>query len=305
MSEVQSEKKSRRQFTNLLDNHALGRLERMRLNSIKKMTNRRQGEHLSGKGGTSTEFSDYRDYAPGDDLRYVDWNIFSRLHRPYVKQFRYEEEMNVVILLDSSTSMIPGNKSTLAKQVAAACGLMGLMNLERVSVYSSHRDMEDPIFLPPCTGRASRSKLFSFIEKIEAGGDAQIDYSIEALLKRHRGRGIVVVISDFFTWGDIARSFNLLFSAGLEIFALQILSPEEIDPELAGDLRLVDSETGGTLDISSAGDLIGIYQEHRHRLEVELASECRRRQGRFLSLSSETPINEVLFDLFHRKGWVR
>lgn len=305
MSEVREEKKTGRQFTTLLDNKALGRLERMRLNSIKQLTNRRQGEHLSGKGGTSTEFSDYRDYAAGDDMRYVDWNIFARLNRPYVKQFRYEEEINVVILLDGSSSMISGGKFQLAQQVAAACGLMGLMNFERVSLYASHQESEDPIFLPPCTGRASRSKLFSFIEILEAGGNSTVDDAIDSLLKRHRGRGIIVLLSDFLTWGDIPRSFNLLFSAGLEIFALQVLSPEEIEPDLAGDLRLVDSETGGTLDISSAGDLLGIYQEHRHQLELELARECRRRQGRFLSVSSDIPVNEILFDLFHRKGWVR
>jgi uncharacterized protein (DUF58 family) len=305
MSEIQAESTKKKQFTTLLDNNALGRLERMRLNSVKKMTNRRQGEHLSGKGGTSTEFSDYRDYAPGDDMRYVDWNIFSRLHRPYVKQYRYEEEMNVVILIDASSSMAQGNKLFLAKQIAAACGLMGLLNFERVSLYVSHQESEDPLFFPPCTGRASRSKLFKFLENIEGGGDAPVDYAIEALLKRHRSRGIVILLSDFLTWGNIARSFNLLFSAGLEIFATQILSPEEIDPELAGDLRLIDSETGGTLDISSAGDLLGIYQEHRHHLEVELSQECRRRQGRFLSLSSDIPVNDILFDLFHRKGWVR
>ncbi len=304
MSETLPEIK-KKQFTSLLDNKALGRLERMHLNSSKQMTNRRQGEHLSGKGGTSTEFSDFRDYAPGDDMRNVDWNIFARLNRPYVKQYRYEEEMHVVIIIDASSSMNADNKLLLAKQLAASCGLMGLMNFERVSIYVSHQETVEPLFFPPCTGRANRSKLFQFLEGIEGGGDSQIDNAVESVLKRHRGRGIVVLLSDFLTWGDIVRSFNLLFSAGLEIFATQILSPAEIDPELAGDLRLVDSETGETLDISSAGDLIGIYQEHRQRLERELSQECRRRQGRFLSLSSDIPVNEVLFDIFHRKGWVR
>ena len=84
------------------------------------MTNRTHGEHLSGKGGTSIEFSDFRDYVAGDDLRHVDWNIFSRLHRPYVKQFRYEEQMCVVILLDASTSMTFDGKFERARQIAAA-----------------------------------------------------------------------------------------------------------------------------------------------------------------------------------------
>ena len=108
----------------------------MRIRPRRRMTNRTHGEHLSGKGGTSIEFSDFRDYVAGDDLRHVDWNIFSRLHRPYVKQFRYEEQMCVVILLDASTSMTFDGKFERARQIAAAFALMGLFSLEPVSIYS-------------------------------------------------------------------------------------------------------------------------------------------------------------------------
>ncbi len=93
----QTEKKSQKQLTTLLDNDVLARVERLRLNPTRRQTNRSRGEHLSGKGGASTEFVDYRDYSPGDDVRYVDWNIFSRLNRPYMKQYRHEEEMHVVV----------------------------------------------------------------------------------------------------------------------------------------------------------------------------------------------------------------
>jgi len=103
----------RSQMTSLLANDTLGRVERMRLQSRRKFTNRSQGEHLSGKGGTSNEFTDYRNYVEGDDIRYVDWNIFSRLGRPYMKQYRHEEEMHVVIIVDASTSMNYDNKPLL------------------------------------------------------------------------------------------------------------------------------------------------------------------------------------------------
>jgi len=93
------------QFTTLFDNKTLSMLERMRLNPTRRLTNRSRGEHLSGKGGTSTEFSDYRNYVPGDDVRYIDWNIFARLNRPYMKQYQHEEEMHVVLILDASSSM--------------------------------------------------------------------------------------------------------------------------------------------------------------------------------------------------------
>jgi uncharacterized protein (DUF58 family) len=294
-----------RQFTTLLPNDVLSRLERMRIRPRRRMTNRTHGEHLSGKGGTSIEFSDFRDYVAGDDLRHVDWNIFSRLHRPYVKQFRYEEQMCVVILLDASTSMTFDGKFERARQIAAAFALMGLFSLEPVSIYSCRSTGSAPVLCPPCTGRASRSRVFKFLEELEGGGDFPIEAAVEAVLRRHRGRGIAIVLSDFLTFGDLGRPFNLLFSAGLEVFGVQILSPAEREPELTGDLRFVDSESEISLDISNVGELLSIYQDRRRALERELDDHCRRRRGRFLSISSSDPIDWILFDLFRRKGWLQ
>ena len=113
-----------------------------------------------------------------------------------------------------------------------------------------------------------------------------------------------MILSDFLTFGDLKRSFNLLYSAGLEPFGIQILSPREIDPDLASDLRLVDSETLETLDISSSSDLINLYQEYRQGLERDLELLCRRRAGQFLSVSSEVPVETVLFDHLRRRGWI-
>jgi uncharacterized protein (DUF58 family) len=293
------------QFTTLLPNDVLSRVERMRINPMRRRTNRMRGEHLSGKGGTSIEFSDYRDYVPGDDLRYVDWNIFSRLNQPYLKLYAQEEEMHVPILLDCSNSMKFEGKFELARQLAAALGVMGLMSVEKVSVYPCGQRNASLPMLKPCGGRASLKRLFAFLENIQPGGELSIDTAIESVLKHHRGKGVAVVISDFLTFGDISRSLNLLYRSGLEIYGLQILGPTERNPELAGDLRFVDSETNMTLDVSSVGDLLGIYHQHRQALEDHLAEECRKRAGRFLSLSSSTPLKEILFDQFIRRGWVR
>jgi uncharacterized protein (DUF58 family) len=296
---------SQTQFTALLENDVLSRLEKMRLCPRRRLTNRSRGEHHASKGGSSTEFADYRDYVAGDDVRYVDWNIFARLERPYVKLYRHEEEMHVVPIVDASSSMHYDGKFERARQLAAAVGLMGLMNVERVSVYVCNHVGKEPLFLPPCSGRVSRRRLFDFLEKIEGGGDFPIDQAVEAVLRRHRGRGIAFILSDFLTFGDLERPLNMLYSAGLEVFAVQILAPSEINPEITGDIRLVDCESGHTIDVSSAGDLLGIYEEHRAALEEELGILCRQRSGRFLSISSRDPLEWVLFDLFRRKGWVR
>lgn len=293
------------QLTSLLPNDLLARLERMRINPRRRKTNRAHGEHLSGKGGTSIDFSDYRDYVAGDDLRYVDWNIFSRLNQPYLKLYAHEEEMQVPILLDASTSMHFEGKFELAKQIAAAFGMTALSSVEKVSVYSCAQAGKPPAIFPASRGRAAVRRFLSFMEELTPGGTFPVEQAIEEVLQRRRGRGVVVVISDFLTFGDVGRAFNLLHGSGLEIFAIQILAPSERNPELTGDFRFVDSESGGTLDISSVGELLGLYQLHRQALEDHLASECQKRDGRFMSLTSDQPIKSVVFDELVRKGWMK
>lgn len=294
----------RPQLTSLLTNSVLDRLQRLRIRPVGRRTSRSRGEHLSGKGGTSTEFCDYRDYVPGDDTRFVDWNIFARLHRPYLKQFHKEEERHVVLLIDASASMKFDGKLELGKQLAAAFGVMGLLNNERVSVYASHQANDAPDRLPPCRGRASMRGVFQFIESVEGRGDAPLERAAELLLRHHSGKGVCVILSDFLTFGDLKRGFNLLYSAGLEPLGIQILNPREIDPDLTSDLRLVDSETQETLDISSSADLLNLYQEYRQGLEQELALLCRRRSGQFLFVNSTMPVESVLFDQLRRRGWI-
>ncbi|MGH7127691.1 MAG: DUF58 domain-containing protein [Planctomycetaceae bacterium] len=294
-----------KQLTPLFDNMVLGRLERLRLNPVRRQTNKNTGEHLSGKGGTSTEFSDYRDYSHGDDMRYVDWNIFSRLNRPFVKQYRHEEEMHVVVIVDASSSMMFEGKFWKAKQLAGAFSVMALLGFERLSIYSCNHLGAQPNLLPPCAGRMSMKRVFDFLQDIEGGGDFPIEQAVEAVLRRHRGKGIAVLLSDFLTFGDLSRPMNFLYSAGLEVFAVQILAPSEIEPEITGDVRFVDCETGETLDISSAGDLLSIYQDHREGLANYIGAMCRQRSGRFLSIGSRDELGTVLFDVMRRRGWVR
>lgn len=296
---------SQTRFTALLDNSILSRLERLRLDPLRRLTVHSRGEHLTGKGGNSTEFSDYRDYVPGDDVKNVDWNIFARLNRPYVKLFRHEEEMHVVLLIDASSSMLFEKKLELAKQLAAACGLMGLMNNERVSVYACHHAGTQPEILPPCSGQVSRRRLFQFIESIQGGGDSPLEAAVDSVLRRHRGRGIVILLSDFLTFGDLNPALNSLFRSGLEIHGVQILSEQELRPDLSGDIRLLDSETGETLDISGAAELQSLYSDHLNWQEENLTAACQKRSGRFIRVSSNLPIETILFDNWRRKGWLR
>jgi uncharacterized protein (DUF58 family) len=290
------------QITSLLSNRDLDRLARLRLNASRRFTNRARGEHFASKGGTSTEFCDYRDYAPGDDVRFVDWNIFARIEKPYLKQFHHEEELHVAIIVDGSNSMLFEDKYVLARRVATALGVVGLRGHEKVSVTVVGNGGAQR--LQPTSGRTSMRKLFAFMEGLESGGERAFDRGIETFLRRHHGRGVAILLSDFLSAEDFQRPFNLLNSAGLEIFALQILGPTELSPELNGDLRFVDSETQATLDITSAGDLLALYQEYREGHAGRLAELCRQRNGRFLTVSTAEPFETLTFDTLRRRGWV-
>jgi len=296
---------SQPRITPLLPNDVLSRVERMRLRPQKRFTNRSRGEHVAGRAGSSIEFKDYRDYTPGDDIRFVDWNIFSRLHRPYLKLFHEEEEMHIVLLIDASTSMNFEGKLDRAKSLAAAFGVMGLIGTEKVSVCVFNQRDGRVSRLRPHSGRSSRRALFQFLEPIEAGGDGPVEHGIDAMLKEHRGRGLAIVLSDFLTTGDLKRSFNLLYSAGLEMMGVQILGPSELAPELSSDQRLVDSETGKTLDISSGGDLLKLYHEYREAYQGHIAALAQSRSGRMAVVSAKDSLEHVLFDLLRRKGWIR
>ena len=174
-----------------------------------------------------------------------------------------------------------------------------------MSVNACHHLGKSPELLPPCTGRVSLRRVFKFIEGIQGGGDTPLESAVDAVLRTHRGRGVVVLLSDFLTLGDVNPALNALFSAGLEIHAVQILSEAELHPEMTGDIRLVDSETGDTLDISGAAELFGIYQDQLAWQELQLTGDCQKRSGRFLRVSTSTPLDAILFDTFRRKGWIR
>ena len=292
------------QVTSLLTNDQLMRIERLRLAALRRFTNRSSGEHRTRRSGSSNEFCDYRDYVPGDDIRYVDWNIFARLRRPYIKLFMEQEQMHVVLLVDASASMLFEDKLLRARQLAAALGVASLLGGEATSVAVFGPDEGGLSRMGPRTGRAGMRELFDFLQRFEGGGDGVLEQGIDRLLRIHRGRGAVIVISDFLTGGDVRRAMSSLFSRGLEVYALQIECPTEIDPQVTSDLRLIDSETQQHLDITATGDLMNLYQTYRMSHQRRLEQWCRQRSGRHLAVSSAEPLDRLLFDRLRRKGWV-
>ncbi len=291
-------------MTTLLPNELIARLERLRVQALRRSTSRGRGDHLTGRGGASVDFVDFRDYAPGDDLRFVDWNVFSRLGRPYLKLYKLEEERHLAIVVDVSRSMRFEGKLAKACELAAAFAVMGLHGDDRVGVWAVDGTTRDPQRLRPARGRQFLRRAFAALEGVtDADGTVPIERALEELLNRGRGRGVVVVLSDFLTAGDLTRSLNLVAAAGWEPLLVQILGASELDPELSGDARLVDSETGEELDVSAAGDLLALYHEHRLAHQRRLAAWCARCQGRFVDVAASEDTTAIVARL-RRAGWL-
>jgi uncharacterized protein (DUF58 family) len=293
-----------RPLTPLLGNDELGRLELLRIQGFRRFTQRSAGEHRSRGGGRSIEFKDYRDYAPGDDIRFLDWGILARLRRPYVRLYHDEEEQQVVVLLDASASMGFYGKLERARQLVAAFGVMALHGGERVAVHAFGAADGVLRSLRVPRGRKGMLPLLRFVEGIAAGGAQALEHAAESLWKAHRGRGVLIVVSDFLTAGDLRPVLNRALGQGLEVMALQVLGGSELEPEVTEDLRLVDCESGDALDVTAGDELQAVYDDHLRAFQRGLDAACRTRNGRFLAVDARSPLRAILFDRLRRAGWV-
>src|SRR5947209_8264996 len=223
----------------LLDPQFLARLEQLELVSRKIFLGRMKGERRSKRKGQSVEFADYRNYVIGDDLRHLDWNLFGRLDRLFIRLFQEEEDLHFYLLLDNSLSMGFGNPTKLhfARQVAAALGFVGLVNLDRVVIEAFSDQVNQA--MPAARGRRSLWRMLAFLETLTPAGPGDLKKALRAFSIRTSARGVVVVLSDFMDKGGYEEALRYLVARQLDVYVIQVLAQEEIDPEVAGDLKLV------------------------------------------------------------------
>ena len=291
--------------TTLLDPDFLRKLERLSIISRKIVTGKIRGERRSKKKGISVDFSDYRDYARGDDIRFVDWNIFGRLDRLFLKLFQEEEDLNVYLLIDTSTSMQFGEvtKFDCARRLAAALGYMALTGYDRLSVTSFVSGKST--FLEPIRTRNQVWKLFDYLEGLECNGQTNLPESCREFSIRHARRGIAVLLSDFMDPSGYEDALSALLSRRHEIFAIHILSPDEIEPEFGGHLKLVDSETGEEVEITLNQQLRKVYLKKTSAYIASLRDYCTARGIYYLSHRTDFEVERLVLDYLRRIGFVR
>lgn len=285
----------------LLDPTFVGELEVLRRRLEVRARSGRLGERGAKRKGASAEFEDHRSYAPGDDLRRIDWAAYARSGEPVLKLFRAEEDVVVRLLCDASLSMRAGSPSKLdaAKRLAAAVGYMALAGGERAQLVEA----TDRAVL---RGTSSRGKvalpaLLRAISELAPTGKTNLASAVETVVRRSPRPGALVVISDFFDPGPVLTALTKATASGHDVSLVQVLAPEDLEPPLEGDLTLEDVETGELLDVTIDGDSLRAYRARLEQLFAGLRAHARRFGGAYVRAASDGPLEPAVRDLVARE----
>ncbi len=289
----------------LLNPQLLAQLERLELMSRKIFRGRMKGERRSKRKGQSVEFADFRNYVPGDDLRFIDWNLYARMDRLFLKLFLEEEDLHVYILIDASTSMEFGEPTKLqyAKQLAAALGYIGLTRADRVKIESLGTSHRNPG--PVLRGRASVWRMVEHLNSIRRGENIPLAEGVKNFCIRNQSKGILILITDLMDKSGYEKALKLLVAQQMDFYLLHVLSPEELNPEIKGDLRLVDAEDADVAEVTVSRPLLDRYKRTLAAFVDGAKDYCTRRGMSYLMTSTETPVDKLVGTYLRKRGLVR
>jgi len=288
----------------LFDEAFLYKLERLSILSRRAMAGQLQGERRSPKRGQSVEFADFRPYSPGDDFRRIDWNAYARLERFFLKLFVEEEDLTVHLLVDTSRSMDWGqpNKLWYAVRAAGALGYIALASLDRVTVSAFSRQVSEKF--PPHRGKQQAMALFAFLQGLAPQTDTDLAIALRGYAATATHPGPLLLISDLLDDGW-REGLTALAARGFEATVLHLLSPDEADPPLSGELKLLDVETGEPVEVTADYDLLARYRQGLAGWQEELRVFCGGRGMNYVAVTTDMPFEELIFAFLRRRGVLR
>ncbi len=274
-------------------------LDRLALVSRRARAGTFKGERKSPRRGGSVEFADFREYAPGDDFRQIDWNAYARLERLFLRLFVEEEDATVHIIVDASESMDWGEprKWIYAQRVAAALGYIALVGMDRLiggavatnlTIFPGHRSKKQAI------------AWFDWLSSLQPGGQALPATALMQYAATMRRAGPLIVISDLMDDGW-REGIQRLAENRYELTLLHVLAPQELDPALEGDLKLVDSETTASVEITADFDLLSRYRARAHAWQSEWQQFCAARAINYALIETSVPFEDVVLSLLRRR----
>lgn len=296
---------SRPALSTLLSPELLAQLERLELVTRKVFRGRMKGERRSRRKGQSVEFADFRNYVPGDDLRFIDWNLYARLEKLFLKLFLEEEDLHFYALIDASASMSFGEPTKLqfAKQLAASLGFIGLCRADRVKIEALGGARTQPG--PVLRGRQSLWRMLQYVEALEPGMNAPLAAGVKDFCLQNSGKGILVLISDLLDKTGYESALRFLLAQDLDVYVIHILSPEELEPDIKGDLRLVDCEDRDIAEITVSRPLLDRYRRTLAAFIDGAREFCTRRGINYLLTSTQTPVDQLVSSYLRQRGLVK
>ena len=284
-------------MTGLLDPAFVRELELLRRRLRLRVASGGGGEHMARRRGSSAEFLEHRAYEPGDDLRRVDWAAYARTGEPVIKLFRAEEDVIVRLLIDTSASL-EGEKLDAAVRIAAAVGYMGLASSERVQMFPFAGIVS--LTGRPLRGRAGVGPLLKTLEGLTAGGATNLDAAIERAVAKGRA-GLVVVISDFFDPSGFEKPLLRARASGNDVVIVQVVSREEVEPTLHGDVLLEDAETGRTITLTADADAVESYLARMEGLRQALGTFARTHGATFVRHITDQRVDHTVRGILDRR----
>jgi len=291
--------------TALLDPLFLHKLEQLELVSKKIFVGRMKGERKSKRRGSSVEFADHRNYSVGDDLRHIDWNVYGRLDKLFLKLFLEEEDLHFYTMLDTSLSMDFGEPTKLhyGKQVAAALAFIGLVNHDRVVLDTFGSNLD--VGLSSVRGRSQMHRVVGYLDKLGASGASDLTAAVKSFAIKHAGKGVVVLISDFLDKRGYEPALRYLLARNMDIYVIHVLSQEEVEPELVGDLRLVDAEDDDEAEISVSAPLLARYKANLNAFVGGMKEWCTQRGITYIFTTNHNPFDKLVLNYLRERGLVR
>ena len=289
----------------LLSPQLLAQLERLELVTRKVFRGRMKGERRSRRKGQSVEFADFRNYVPGDDLRFIDWNLYARLEKLFLKLFLEEEDLHFFALVDARMSMDFGDTSKLryAKQLAAALGFVGLCRADRVKVEALGGSKVNPG--PVLRGRHSVWRLLAHLDSIEPGVNVPLATSVRDFCLRNSGKGILVLITDLMDKAGYETALRFLLTQDMDVYVVHVLSPEELEPDIKGDLKLLDCEDGDIAEITVSRPLLDRYKRTLASFIDGAREFCTRRGINYVMTATNVPVEQLVTSYLRQRGLVK
>ena len=282
----------------------LKKLEYLHIVSRKVFSGASRAERRTRKIGAGVEFADHRPYAPGDDLRSLDWKLFGRLEKLMVRLFEEEEDLHVYLLVDISQSMALGAppKVDYGRRVAAALAYIALANLDRAAVIPFSDGLKGR--LPPARGKGRIHKVFRFLAALQPGGVTDLGTAARTFVHQNPRRGVVAVISDMYDPAGAQEGLNFLRYNRFEPFVIHVHDPAELRPDVRGDLRLVDCETGEVRDVTITDRLVRRYQQAYEEFRRDLEEFCTSRRIPYFQAPVDEPFDDLVLRIFRAGGFL-